>query len=146
MWVDWEPLLEELIHQVFSHHHQQGLLCIPGDYIVTDRVQGIHSEIGSRELWSEGHRYLFGQQPMNPLLDTRDERCYQAAQPTKPSMTGIAWPREFRPGLSWKQNLKCGRSLGRPWRRTFSLPQRRFGKLSTDDDSRKGNRAQSSLC
>ena len=50
--------------------------------------------------------------------------------PKKEGLSGLVGP-----GVSWqtgdgpaKQKPRCGRSSGRPWRRTFGWPQRSSGK------------------
>jgi len=83
----------------------------------------------SSELWSKGCRCLSWRQAKNPLVDTSSDGSLQAGGLLGLSTPG--WPR----GLlqqSLKQKAVCGRSSGRPWRRTFGWPQGSSGKSSGD--------------
>lgn len=44
----------------------------------------------------------------------------------------ISRPSRMELGQWLKQKLQCGRSLVRPWKKTFGLPQNDSGKVSGD--------------
>lgn len=82
-------------------------------WVKIDLVQGIHSGSGGQELWSKGHRWLFGWQFQSLLVDTRGEGGCEAEEGGFPGLLGSGVCRSRWQVLFWFSEIAKKLSSGK---------------------------------